>query len=70
MSTDSYNKKVGRRGPLWEQRFKSILVEGEQGILSAMSAYIDLNCIRARMVRIPRTTATAAPSRPGPGLLP
>ena len=49
-----YNKKVGRRGPLWEQRFKSILVEGSQGALSAMAAYIDLNCIRAGMVSDPK----------------
>ena len=55
-----YNKRHGRRGTLWMDRFKSVLVEGsrrqgsraESGsdALKAMAAYIDLNPVRAGLV--------------------
>lgn len=48
-----YNRRNGRSGPLWEQRFKSILVEGSNHALSTMAAYIDLNPIRAALVSDP-----------------
>ena len=38
-----YNKRNSRNGTLWEQRFKSILVEGSEHALLTMAAYIDLN---------------------------
>jgi len=49
-----FNKKSGRKGPLWEQRFKSILVEGSEHALSTMAAYIDLNAVRAGIVKDPK----------------
>jgi len=49
-----FNKKSGRKGPLWEQRFKSILVEGSEHALSTMAAYIDLNAVRAGIVSDPK----------------
>lgn len=45
-----YNRRKGRRGTLWEERFKSILVEGDDKALMTMAAYIDLNPVRAGMV--------------------
>ncbi len=50
--TQWYNGSHGRRGTLWEGRFKSVLVEnGHAG--RVMAAYIDLNPIRAAMVSKP-----------------
>lgn len=49
-----YNKRENRCGPLWSQRFKSILVEGSEDALLTMAAYIDLNPIRAGIVVDPR----------------
>ena len=40
-------------GTLWEGRFKSVVVQGVPASLSAVSAYIDLNPVRARMVDDP-----------------
>ena len=49
-----YNRRENRRGPLWEQRFKSILVEGSEKAITTMAAYIDLNAIRAGIVEDPK----------------
>ena len=49
-----YNKKYDRSGPLWNQRFKSILVEGSDKALLTMAAYIDLNALRAGIVTDPK----------------
>jgi putative transposase len=48
-----YNKRVGRRGTVWEERFRSVLVEGAGEALATMAAYIDLNPIRAKIVEDP-----------------
>jgi hypothetical protein len=48
-----YNKKHGRRGTLWEARYKSVLVENGYAART-MAAYIDLNPVRAGMVRDPK----------------
>jgi putative transposase len=48
--TQSFNKRHGRKGTLWEERFKSVLVEGSQGALSAIATYIDRNAVRAGIV--------------------
>ncbi len=48
--TQWYNRREGRRGTLWEDRFKSLLVEGDAKALMTVAAYIDLNPIRAGMV--------------------
>ena len=51
--TQWYNRKVERQGTLWEDRFKSVLVEGEGEALLTMAAYIDLNPVRAGLVSDP-----------------
>jgi len=48
-----YNKKHGRRGTMWMDRFKSVLVEDGEA-LRTMAAYIDLNPVRAKMVEDPK----------------
>ena len=48
-----YNKHHGRRGTLWMERFKSVLVEDGEA-LRTMAAYIDLNPVRAGMVKDPK----------------
>ncbi|MGE3311874.1 MAG: transposase [Limisphaerales bacterium] len=52
--TQWYNGRVGRKGTLWEDRFRSVLVDGAGDALATMAAYIDLNPIRARMVKDPK----------------
>ncbi len=52
-----YNKRHGRRGTLWMDRFKSVLVEGHGDALRTMAAYIDLNPIRAGLVKHPQDYA-------------
>ena len=65
-----YNREHQRIGPLWEDRFKSVLVQGEPGVLGMVAAYIDLNAVRAGIVKDPRdwrwcgyAEATAAQSQ-------
>jgi len=48
-----YNRRSGRTGTLWEERFKSVLVDGAGKALLAMAAYIDLSPVRARLVQEP-----------------
>ncbi len=48
--TQWFNKNSKRRGTLWEDRFRSMLVEGGAA-LGMMAAYIDLNSVRAGMVQ-------------------
>lgn len=50
----SYNARHGRVGTLWEERFRSVLVEGGHAALSAVAAYIDLNPVRAGIVKDPK----------------
>lgn len=45
-----YNRNNNRRGTLWEERFKSILVENSENALIMMASYIDLNPVRAGTV--------------------
>ena len=47
------NKRRERRGTVWMDRFKSVLMEGENQTLVA-AAYIDLNPVRAGMVDDPK----------------
>ena len=49
-----YNHRHERKGTLWEERFKSVLVDGAGPALAAMAAYIDLNPVRAGMVSDPK----------------
>lgn len=48
-----YNRKHNRRGTLWEERFKSVLVENSTHTIATMAAYIDLNPVRAGLVDDP-----------------
>ncbi len=49
-----YNRRHNRRGTLWEERFKSVLVEDSENAISTMAAYIELNPVRAELVDDPR----------------
>jgi putative transposase len=51
--TQWHNARTGRRGTLWEERYKSVLVESRGPALRAMAAYIDLNPVRAHLVHDP-----------------
>ncbi len=43
------NQLVGRTGTLWEERFKSSLIESERYLLTCCR-YIERNPVRAKMV--------------------
>lgn len=49
-----FNKRRGRKGTLWMDRYKSVMVEGKGEPLHTMAAYIDLNPIRAGLVDDPK----------------
>jgi REP element-mobilizing transposase RayT len=49
-----YNRSHQRTGTLWNERFKSVLVEGRGNPLQTMAAYIDLNPVRAGLVQDPK----------------
>ena len=51
--TQWFNRKHARSGTLWEERFKSTLVEDGHAA-RVVAAYIDLNPLRARLVRDPK----------------
>lgn len=48
-----YNYQNGRKGTLWEQRFKSMLVQGNPNAMMKTAAYIELNPVRAGIVDHP-----------------
>lgn len=52
--TQWFNARHGRHGTLWEDRFRSVLVEGQGRALVTMAAYIDLNPVRAGLVSDPK----------------
>jgi REP element-mobilizing transposase RayT len=45
-----FNQRSGRKGTLWEERYRSTLIEGNEQALLTVAAYIDLNPLRAGMV--------------------
>jgi REP element-mobilizing transposase RayT len=47
-----YNKRHNRRGTLWGERFKSLIVEDGNTLINCL-AYIDLNPLRAGIVKRP-----------------
>jgi REP element-mobilizing transposase RayT len=49
-----YNFRSERKGTLWEERFRSVLLEGKEGVLKIVAAYIDLNPVRAGLVQDPK----------------
>jgi putative transposase len=52
--TQDYNRRHQRKGPLWEERFKSVLLEATPGVLLKVAAYIDLNPLRAGICKDPK----------------
>lgn len=50
----SYNGRHERTGTLWEDRFKSVLVENAIDAKATVAAYIDLNPVRAKIVEDPK----------------
>ena len=49
-----YNGSRDRFGPVWSERFKNVLVEGDAWALKTVAAYIDLNAVRAGLVSDPK----------------
>jgi len=49
-----YNSNNDRVGTLWEDRFRSVLVEGDEHALMTIAAYIELNSVRAGLVDDPK----------------
>ena len=49
-----YNKVTGRFGTLWAERFTSVVVEDSAVALRTVAAYIDLNPVRAGLVKDPK----------------
>lgn len=47
-----YNQHYHRRGSLWSERFKSVLLGDQQSILDTL-LYVELNPVRARLVERP-----------------
>ena len=50
-----YNRRTGRRGILWEDRYKSTIVQNETRALRTIGTYIDLNPVRAGLTGDPGT---------------
>jgi len=48
-----FNTIHSRKGTLWEERFRSVLVEGGEA-LRTVSLYVDLNPVRAGIVKDPK----------------
>lgn len=48
-----YNRRHGRFGTLWAERFTSVLVEDSPQALRTVAAYVDLNPVRAGLVTDP-----------------
>lgn len=49
-----HNRRHCRVGTLWENRFRSVLVQGDETALLTVAAYIDLNPLRAGIVDDPK----------------
>ena len=47
-----YNRRQDGHGHVWSERFKSVLVQGERALLACM-VYLELNSVRAGMVKHP-----------------
>ena len=52
--TQWFNASHQRKGTLWEERFKSVLVDPSGPSLATLAAYIDLNPVRAGIVSDPK----------------
>ena len=52
--TQWYNRRAKRNGTIWQDRFKSTLIENKRDYLATAAAYIDLNPVREGMVQDPK----------------
>ena len=52
--TQWYNRRAKRNGTIWQERFKSSLIENKRDYLATAAAYIDLNPVRAGLVEDPK----------------
>ena len=52
--SSAYNRHHGRRGTLWEDRFRATAVGGDLESVLTVAAYIDLNPVRAGLCTDPR----------------
>lgn len=50
--TRYFNRKIGRKGPLWESRFKKVLVTTDEQLLH-LTRYVHLNPVSAGIVEKP-----------------
>lgn len=48
-----FNQRNARKGTVWEDRFLAVIVAEEERALRTMAAYIDLNAVRAGIVKDP-----------------
>lgn len=48
-----YNRRRGRKGTIWQDRFRSVITEKSGDYEITQAAYIDLNPVRANIVRVP-----------------
>ncbi|MCD8535345.1 MAG: transposase [Verrucomicrobia bacterium] len=48
-----YNYENDRKGTLWEERFRSVLIEGHSNSMLKTAGYIELNPVRAGLVKDP-----------------
>ncbi len=46
------NRRKGKVGSIWGERFKSVLIEEQAGLLACM-LYVELNCVRAGITESP-----------------
>lgn len=51
--TRYFNIKNGRKGPLWEGRFKKVLIENDEQLLH-LTKYVHLNPVTANLISDPR----------------
>lgn len=53
--TQSYNRRhdIAGAGTIWGSRFQSVLLEGSDGVLMSVAAYIHMNPIRAGIISSP-----------------
>ncbi len=49
-----YNQTHDRNGTLWEDRYRSVLIEGNEHALMTIAAYIELNPVRAGLIGDPK----------------
>jgi len=52
--TTWYNRQRKRRGTLWMERYKSLLVEDSPEVRQIIASYIDLNPVRAELIDDPK----------------